>query len=109
MTISDLELFSANFLRNWNFAQPPITRDWDYITALPYWEIKVGEKGKGSFYNYRWNKTEVLELDADEDYAILQRLKLKKGSYVFRFNYAAKINYVATSGLSVFWNGIKIH
>lgn len=42
MTISNLELLSANFLRNGNFAQPSITRDWEYVTVLPYWEIKVG-------------------------------------------------------------------
>jgi hypothetical protein len=42
MTISNLQLLSANFLRNGNFAQPPITGDWEYITALPYWQVKVG-------------------------------------------------------------------
>lgn len=109
MSISDLRLTNANLLKNGDFALPPIQREWESIKKLPFWEIDFAQKGKGSFYNKRWGPVqEVLELDAEENYAIKQKIQLKKGTYVFQMSYAAKIGCVATSGFSVSWNGKKL-
>lgn len=54
MTISNLSLENANFIKNGDFKFPPIAKQWEYLTNLPHWETIKAEKGKGSFYNYRW-------------------------------------------------------
>lgn len=76
-----------------------------HITNLPNWEVIQTEKGKGSFYNHRWGAKEVIELDSNRNIFIRQRMVLTKGNYVFQLDYASRVNYVHTSGMSVHWNG----
>ena len=47
----------------------------------------------------------MLELDANKNSAIRQRLPLKAGKYILRLKYAARIHNIHTSSFSIYWNG----
>jgi hypothetical protein len=66
-------------------------------------------KGTGRVYNANWGNTIVVELDSNVQNDILrQKFDLKEGQVTLELQYAARFGSVATSEMSISWNGQKV-
>lgn len=77
-------------LTNGDFEQVNIHHDYSILSNFLGWEVWDGEVGVGSFYNKRWGKTKVIELDARQNTAYTSRVNLRAGRYEINFEWAAR-------------------
>ena len=100
-----------NYIRNGNFAENfiPGPGRWTISKTLPGWEIPHEvEQGYGSIYNPNWGNTIVVELDGNVNDVLRQKFDLKEGQVTLELQYAARYGSVATSEMSISWNGQKV-
>ena len=102
--------FQTNLLKNGDFIENFIEPwPWTISKSLPGWEIpKEVEKGLGKIYNLNWGNTVVVELDSNQNDILRQRVDLKEGQVTLEFQYAARSAFIATSEMSISWNGQKV-
>jgi hypothetical protein len=101
----------SNLVKNGNFAENfiPGPGRWTISKTLPGWEIPHEvEQGYGSIYNPNWGNTIVVELDGNVNDVLRQKFDLKEGQVTLELQYAARSGSVATSEMSISWNGQKV-
>ena len=50
----------------------------------------------------------MVELDSNQNDILRQRVDLKEGQVTLELQYAARSNFIATSEMSISWNGQKL-
>lgn len=50
----------------------------------------------------------MVELDSNQNDVLRQKIDVEEGEYLFKLQYAPRSGYIASSQMSVFWNGIKV-
>lgn len=88
----------VNFNSNLNSPQRVL------LNQLQGWSIDQIEQGLGQFYNPRWGNKPVISLDYFKNFFLRQSFFLTKGTYSFSMRYAARVGWIGSSGLSIYWN-----